>query len=172
MLPKSIELITAITTIIANIAAVIALIPLMIAAITYCRGRLTKKTLKIADIRFGEKRQLRSNDPTQTRDVRIVFFNQSNHNFYIKSCFIALDNSSTLLAVFNETKEIGKQQYESIFNTLVPAHSPCIIEGTIFFEDNSTFHEHIELQVHLLDDQVFSFSIDTVSVFGTIQMKR
>lgn len=160
-----------ITTIIANIATVLALIPLLIAVVVYIKGRLTKRTLKLADIRLGAREKFPAVPTEKFRPVRIVLYNQSSHNFYIKQCSITFPNSNIKFMVLVSQTKGTQTDYESNLSILVPANAPCIIEGMIF-DDNTMFPQRIEFQLQTLCDKSFSFVVDTVSICETIQMKR
>ena len=169
MLDK-IDFLVNITTIIANIAATIALIPLIIAVITYLKGRLTKRTLKLIDFRLGGQEQFKPFNDGSFREIRAILFNQSNRTLYIEKCFVVL-GETYLPVLFSDKNKEGKA-YEQLPNINIPANSSYIIEGVVVFESNTTFPQNIQFQLKDLTGKVFPFFLDTVSVYGTIHMKH
>lgn len=159
-----------ITAIIANIATALALIPLLIAAVVYIKGRLTKRTLKLIDFRLEGQEQFNPFEDGSSRKIRAVLFNQSKRTLYIEQCFVVL--GETYLPVLFLAKNKERTDYEQIPNINIPANSSYIIEGVVVFENNTTFPQNIQFQLKDLNGKVFPFFLDTVSVCETIQMKH
>ena len=170
MLPCWIEWTIAITTIVANLIAIIAFASTIWAVVVYCKNRIEKKNFYLADIQIDDIEKIEANKDLRKQKIRLCFYNKTSTLFYIHriDTYDYEEKNENYSSVYHNDN--GRNN--PILDMCVHPNAPCVIEGYLILDYNRLLPEKITLVAYTNKGKAMPYNIQTEVMLEIIPNKR